>query len=367
MKVSVVCMDLSNACLGRAHVLARLLSGCYDVEIVGRQRGNAIWAPLRNDAGVPIRVLRRSDGPRGIVNAIDGDLIYAVKPKGASLGLSFIAKALRRRPLIADVDDWEMALFFDKGNHRWVIRNAIELWEPDNLYGTWAMERMVRFADAVTVSTTFLQSKFGGTIIPHTRDAAMFDPMAGNDSTLRTDLGLDGRTVILFLGSPRPSKGIDDVIAALDYLSDPSIAFLIVGADRPTPHRPYATVLGPQPFSDLPRFLAVADMVVLAQRQGRISAAQLPAKVFDAMAMQRPVVATNVGDLPAILDGCGLIVEPGNVIALAEAIRELASNPDEAARLGRRGRERFLAEFTDQAVRPRIEALVDQVLAGSQP
>jgi glycosyltransferase involved in cell wall biosynthesis len=38
---------------------------------------------------------------------------------------------------------------------------------------------------------------------------------------------------------------------------------------------------------------------------------QIPAKLFDAMAMAKPIVATDVNDFAGILDGCGLVVKPG--------------------------------------------------------
>ncbi|HMC05645.1 MAG TPA: glycosyltransferase [Actinomycetota bacterium] len=365
MKINVVCHDLSNNCLGRAHVLARLLARTHDVDIVGRMRGDDLWEPLRCDASadsaVPLRVLPRGVGLRRALAALDGDLVYAVKPKAGSLGLGLLARARSGIPLIADIDDWEMAFFLE--NPRWLLRNALEVWNPNNLYTTWAMERMSGRADAITVSTTFLQRRFGGTIIPHARSAEMFRPTAGGDARLRGDLGLAGKHVLLFVGSLRPHKGVGDVIAALDALSDPSVAFLVVGPGEKLPDRPYLRVIGPQPFSTLPRFLALADVVVLAQRRNRIGAAQLPAKVFDAMAMARPVIATRVSDLPEVLEGCGVIVEPNSIVELAQAIARLVANPEERARLGSRARQRFIDRFSDDVVAPALESVVDEAMA----
>src|SRR2546427_8202778 len=216
MKINVVCHDLSNNCLGRAHVLARLLARTHDVDIVGRMRGDHLWEPLRGDASshsaVPLRVLPRGVGLRRALAALDGDLVYAVKPKAGSLGLGLLAKTLRGIPLIADIDDWEMAFFLE--NPRWLLRNALEVWNPNNLYATWAMERMSGHADAITVSTTFLQRRFGGTIIPHARSTGMFPHAAGGGARLRSDLGLGGKNVLLFLGPPRPHKRVGDLLAA---------------------------------------------------------------------------------------------------------------------------------------------------------
>jgi glycosyltransferase involved in cell wall biosynthesis len=361
VKINVVCHDLSNNCLGRAHVLARVLARTHDVEIVGRMRDDHLWEPLRSDTAVPVRVLPRGVDLRRVLAALDGDLVYAVKPKAGSLGLGLLARARHGIPLIADIDDWEMAFFLD--NPRWLLRNALQVWNPNNLYTTWALERMSGRADAITVSTTFLQRRFGGTIIPHARSAGMFPHAAGSDAGLRDDLGLAGKGVVLFVGSLRPHKGVTDVIAALDALADPNLAFLVVGPDETLPERPYLRVIGPQPFSMLPRFLALADVVVLAQRRSRISAAQLPAKVFDAMAMARPVIATRVSDLPKVLDGCGVIVEPNSTVELAQAIARLMANPEERARLGSRARQRFLDRFSDDVVAPRLASVVDEAMA----
>lgn len=61
----------------------------------------------------------------------------------------------------------------------------------------------------------------------------------------------------------------------------------------------------------------------------------MPAKIFDAMAMGRPIVATAVSDIPDILsEGCGLIVTPGDVYALAEAIAYMLDDPAAAERMG---------------------------------
>jgi glycosyltransferase involved in cell wall biosynthesis len=190
----------------------------------------------------------------------------------------------------------------------------------------------------------------------------MFRHAADDDDPLRRDLGLAGKKVVLFLGSPRPHKGVEDVIAALDALSDPGIAFLVVGSDERLPSRPYITVTGPQPFSKLPRLLALADVVVLAQRRNRIGAAQLPAKVFDAMATARAVIATRVSDLPEVLEGCGVIVEPDNIVELANAIAQLLANPEERTRLGGRARQRFIERFSEDVVAPKLESVIDRAM-----
>jgi glycosyltransferase involved in cell wall biosynthesis len=71
-----------------------------------------------------------------------------------------------------------------------------------------------------------------------------------------------------------------------------------------------------------------------------VAEAQIPAKVFEAMAMAKPVVSTAVSDLPDILAGCGIIVEPENVAQLAGAIETVLADSQGADEIGERARER---------------------------
>ena len=58
--------------------------------------------------------------------------------------------------------------------------------------------------------------------------------------------------------------------------------------------------------------------------------------------MARPVIASNVGGLPEVVeDGVtGVLVEPNNPDALAEAMKRVAGDREEALELGKRGQER---------------------------
>ena len=108
----------------------------------------------------------------------------------------------------------------------------------------------------------------------------------------------------------------------------------------------------------MPVFLAAADLVCLPQRDEPYARAQIPAKVFEAMAMGCPVVATDVSDLGEILNGCGLVVPPSDTASLARAIDGLISNQDLQTTLGHRARERCVKLYSWDA----MEAPLDEVV-----
>ena len=63
------------------------------------------------------------------------------------------------------------------------------------------------------------------------------------------------------------------------------------------------------------------------------------------MAMARPIVATNVSDLPKILSGCGWIVNPNDPAQLAGAIEKVLNAPGLAMEAGRAAREKCIEEY----------------------
>ena len=73
-------------------------------------------------------------------------------------------------------------------------------------------------------------------------------------------------------------------------------------------------------------------------------------KVYDYMAMGKPIVASQVSDLPTVLDGCGRLVPPGDVDQLSQAIQSLLACPEEAHTLGQRARNRCLERFSMQRI-----------------
>jgi glycosyltransferase involved in cell wall biosynthesis len=109
-------------------------------------------------------------------------------------------------------------------------------------------------------------------------------------------------------------------------------------------------IIGTQPFEKIPAYIAATDLVVIPSKKNLATIGQVPAKIFDAMAMAKPIIATNVSDLPQILDGCGWIVEPKNPRKLAETIEYVFDHPTEAAEMGQKARQRCIEKYSWDAI-----------------
>ncbi|HEX9821713.1 MAG TPA: glycosyltransferase family 4 protein [Methylomirabilota bacterium] len=374
MKISILSFDLSDNATGRADLLARLLAPRWQVEVVGPRFGGSVWRPAR-DGVVPYRDLP-VDGARryprfarvwtDLAARADGDVLYASKPRATSYGAALLARRGRRRPLLLDIDDWEVG-FFRRSGAWGTLGRSLNLANPNGLPWTWLMERLVGRADVITVASRFLERRFGGTLIPHVRDTEGWDPARYDRAEARARLGLGRERVVMFLGTPRAHKGVDDLVEAVSLMKG-DVRLVLVGtaggeAARRWASRPWVRVVGEIPFDDVPRYLVAADAVAVPQRATSDTIGQVPAKVFDAMALARPIVSTAVSMIPEILDGCGVLVPPGDVVALATALTRLLDDPVAAAELGRRARERCCAHYSFATARAALFPLIERAAA----
>jgi glycosyltransferase involved in cell wall biosynthesis len=304
---------------------------------------------------------------RALLPLVDGDVLYASKPRPSSFGLALAARRQRRRPLLLDIDDWELGFFYRSGPWGRLGR-ALNFTNPNGLPWTWLCERLVRRADAVTVATRFLEDRFGGTLVPHVRDTDAWDPAKFDGGRARAALEIGRRPLVMFLGTPRAYKGVDDLVEAVGTLGG-DVTLAIVGvkpgseAARRWSARPYVRVVGEIPFDEVPRWLSAADVVAIPQRATTDTVGQSPAKLVDAMALARPIVATAVAMIPEILGDGGVLVPPADVTQLARGIHSLLDDSRHAAALGQRARARCIATYSFTAARARLFPLIDQIAA----
>lgn len=382
MKVSLVVSDLSGGGAIRAFLLAQVLIELnYEVEVVGFQFGKELYAiPPKN---IPVFAIPGKNYPGFLMDAqkvlqkIDGDIIYAVKPKPTSFGLSLLKKLDTRRPVILDIDDWELSWF---GGDEWKYRPSFkqlyrdifkqngELRKPDHpLYIQW-MESLISRADAVTIDTEFLKQRFGGVYLPNGKDTEMFDPAKYNPELSRQRYGLSGYRILMFPGAPRPHKGVEDVLIALEQLNEPDLKLAIVGG---SPYDDYDDRLMQRwgrwivklprfPVETMPEVVAAAHIVVVPQRETLTAVAQFPLKLTDGMAMAKPVLSTRVGDIPAILGGTGYLVEPSSPAQISEKIQWIFENLTAANLQGMKARERCVKKYSIQA----MALILSDIIAG---
>ena len=198
-------------------------------------------------------------------------------------------------------------------------------------------------------------------------------PASGAGADVRTELGIEpGAPVLGVVCELRAQKALEVLFeaAALLLAEFPTLKVLVAG-DGPERARLEEgarrlgvadTVLFLGIRRDVPAVLAAVDVAVLSSDyEGS------PLSVMEYMAAAKPVVSTRVGGVPELVaeDVHGLLVEPRDPEALAEAVARLLRDPALARRLGAEGRRRQQREFSLEAMVGRIEDLYEELWLAS--
>ena len=382
MPLRVVCPDVGTNCLGRALVLAELAAvRRRDVAIVGVLiGGEEVWPPATSSP-VPIRykrVRRRRDllAARGwLRREVAGAQVVVSKPLATSLGLT-LACGITPSRLLLDNDDWELGMKRSHGPQG-VRARLRELTNPQSMnvyYSTRLFNTFIRRFPHRLCSNAWLAERFGGAVLPHVRDTAWLDPSRYDRVAARAKSGLgDERFWVGFIGTPRSHKGVDELVEAVLRAGEP-VGLFLAGVDIRDPYakelvpRAHAklgdrlVVKPPFAFAELPQVLVACDATALPNRDDSSAWGQVPAKLFDAMAMGLPVVATDVGEAGRILaTGDGRVVPAGDTGALASALTELATHRDATRALGVRARRRAERDFSKSEGQRILETLLDKL------
>ena len=189
----------------------------------------------------------------------------------------------------------------------------------------------------------------------------------------REQFGVTG-PFVLFVGRLASNKGLVELLQAFAPLArdDIEARLVLVGEDggmRPTLE---ARVRGLGLESRVRMLGHVTDEALLAAAYREATVTVLPSEyeafglvLLESLAQGTPVVASRVGGIPEFIeDGrSGLLVPPGEVAPLAEAIRRVWTDSALAHRLGKHGRTEVVPRYTWERVVDRLEVVYREVLS----
>lgn len=352
-RIVVLSPDLSSNAVGRALVFVDMLTGFRDVTLAGSRTG-PLWRPLAARSDLTIVELPRNPfaAARVVNRAWPEAIIVASKPILTSYG---VALASRLRPIILDIDDPEVALAI--ADVRTVASTLLKATNPL----TTAFLTVGRFAaNAITVSNGVLQGRYGGSVIPHARDERLFDASLRDRATSRQALGLsEDDCIVAYVGTFRAHKGVQDLRLAARRLP-PSVKLALVGGAQ-VGGSDNEILAPPGPYLSTMRWVSAADIVVVPQRLSRVGRAQSPAKLVDALAMGRAIVATKLAPVQEMAGDAAVLVEPDSIEDLVRGLAGLIERPDIRTELEASSRRRFSERFSFEVIRPRLMSQLDRL------
>ena len=252
-----------------------------------------------------------------------------------------------------------------------------------------AQKLICRFADKIVVNAAAIRDWLVADGYPEGKIVVIRNGVditrygaRGDGAALRQEFGLPARApLVVMLARLNPKKGIECFLEAAAHIHRrfPDACFLAVGETymrvdgefrvnpvyrRKLHDRVMELGLGDcfrftGMREDVPEILAAAAVSVLPSYSEGVSNTLL-----ESMAAGVPMVATGVGGTPEVIEHQlhGLLVPPGDAQAIAESVCTVLSNPLLAARLGAKGRERVVREFSFDVVVRRTQDLYLELL-----
>lgn len=354
MQISILSPDLSSNAMARTCPIAKVLSQEYEIQMIGFDHGDGFFTPYEDefdpitfDVGeTPISLARNIHYAE---QEITGDVCYAFRPMVGSLGVGLLHKHRTGTPVILDIED--IVRFEQRPWYQQLYNSIVFSASPTSGAYATVMHMLLDEVDQVTVTAEFLQDRYGGEVLPYGPDGDKFNPSSVSPNNT-VDEEYEDVSTIVFVGTIRPHKGLD-VLATAVSKTRHEVQLIIAGYD---PHEMIPELRdlsgdridfhGAIRHDLVPGYLAAADLVAVPQRATPYTQAQVPNKIFEAMAMGRPVVASDVSDISTILSDCGWIVTPGDSDELAEVIDEILANSVVAEERGQCLRDRYLDKYS---------------------
>lgn len=209
--------------------------------------------------------------------------------------------------------------------------------------------RALRTQVAAATATICVSEQVSAWVRRHTGGDRVYTvPNGVSPSRIRPAAEDPEQVVVTFVGTLKPWHGVSTLLEAASQAREPWSLRIIGDGPQARDLRAQAGELGLEvdfrgavPPEQVPDHLAgtaigVAPYPELGEGQQYFS----PLKVLEYLAAGLPVVASRVGQVPALLEDVGVLVPPSRPDLLAAAIDELAGDPARRADLGRRGRRR---------------------------
>jgi glycosyltransferase involved in cell wall biosynthesis len=256
----------------------------------------------------------------------------------------------------------------------WLLRDTghrVVLYAHNDLLRTYSRREAARILDGVAAVVCVGEALAGRTraalpgrlaervrVVRNGIDSERFTP--STDGAVASSTAHDARLRIAFVGRMIAEKGPDVLIRAAQRLRRPDLEYLLIGSHgfaRDASLSPYEAELRKladeataesgariqfEPFVDrmaLPALLRSVDLLVVPSRWAEPSGLT----AMEGLATGLPVIASRVGGLPDLVGSAGVLVEPDDPDALADAIVALADDPDARRRASLRARDHAMA------------------------
>lgn len=352
------------------------------IEFVDGIRVVRVWSMIAPNAGTVRRVLNYvsymlSASWRSLWEKRP-DVIVATSPQFFCGWAGVIASWLRWRPLVLEIRD----LWPESIEAVGAIRNPIPIRILEFLERCMYLSarRIVAVGDGYRKLIIERAPKVAErtSVITNGVDPAAFPPLPSDDA-FRAQWKLSGKFVCSYIGTIGMAHGLKVVVQAarkLKAAGREDIAFLLVGdgAERAALEQQvqaeglqnWVRLTGRLPREQMPKVLASSDACLVHLRGTELFSTVIPSKIFETMAMERPIIMGVKGPARDIVlqANVGVPMEPDSADDLAQILVRMADDRQWTNSLGKQAREFVLEHYNRDKLAAEYLQLLSDVVAG---
>lgn len=270
------------------------------------------------------------------------DVIYATKPLLGSAGVGLLLAKRHDVPLILDLDDYDI--------------------HPDN-HLLWNFQGII----VASLELKKLFKKYNPLYIPMSTDLELFNPLNYRSKKISPP-------IITWSGMMYEELKLEVILDAFKLVKENArLMFMGKGPKRQylIDHARSLHLESKVVFSEwlekanVPAHLAESSIGIVYLSNDLFSRCKCPGKMFEYMAMELPIITTDVGEAAYLVRkaGCGIVVPPDDPKALAEAMDYLLQNPSLRHEMGKRGREYLINKQNYKLLSLRLKKYIEQTVS----
>lgn len=305
------------------------------------------------------------------------DVIAATSPQFFAAIGGYLMAQMMRVPFVLEVRDlWpESIVAVGAARRNWVIGlfERIELFlyrhSSHIVVVTEAFKRYIEAKGIPSSRITVLKNGFN-------LDALETAPEPETLSEIRQEFDLDGKFIVSYIGTIGMAHGVDVLLEAARRSSDPDVMYVVVGtgAERAKLEAMQNQLklrnfrmIEKQPRERVPYLLAISDVSVVHLKRSPLFKTVIPSKIFEAMAMKRPIILGVEGETRDIIEeaGAGICIRPEDPDALNEAVQRLKNDAAMHRSMGENGCDYVHRNHDRRVLARKYWRLLEDVATGS--
>lgn len=277
------------------------------------------------------------------IKRLDPEIIVLNYPSVYTGFLGFITGKLLGKFVLVDFNDLiaQYTIDFLNLEKSSLTANLIRFIQNFIVKNSWRVIATTNFIKKYALSLGVRKEEIF--VIPNGVDVDFFD-MDKYNTDFKRNFGLGGKKFCLYCGRLDKWAGMDIVVKLCSMFEQkrPDVKFVVVGDGEKMnwDFEENVVMMGALPYNRVPETLAAADVILVPFPENDVSHAASPLKLFEGMAMRKPVVASRVSGIKDVIVHFenGMLADSNNVNEWFEAILFLLNSKSLAEEIGEKAR-----------------------------